>query len=86
MSQFDAFPAIKWPIMLAVGVAQMEQTFAYLPFSHRQNWNGTYDSICRKCYKTVATANNEVELEHLERRHVCFPLWKAERDMPSRMA
>ena len=40
-------------------------------FAHRRNPDGTFDSICRMCFKTVATEWNEAELERHERLHEC---------------
>jgi hypothetical protein len=45
-----------------------------LGFPHRHNANGTHDSICTKCFVTVATAKNEPELEGHESAHVCNPV------------
>jgi hypothetical protein len=49
-------------------------------FMHRENLNGTTDSICCTCFVTVATARNEFELAEPERGHVCDPVllkhWK----------
>lgn len=43
-------------------------------FSHRFNAdNGTVDSICHCCFKTVATATREADLQTSERKHVCDP-------------
>lgn len=42
-------------------------------FVRRANGNGTTDSICCKCFITVATARRESELEVPERAHVCDP-------------
>jgi hypothetical protein len=53
-----------------------------LPFyPHRHNKNGTYDSICLKCFATVATAQTEPELAFYNRRHICDPLLLAERHL-----
>jgi hypothetical protein len=40
-------------------------------FPHRKNDNGTFDSICPICYRTVATASEESQLKAGEREHVC---------------
>lgn len=51
-------------------------------FVRRANRNGTTDSICCKCFITVATARKECELEAPERTHVCDPtLLKYWKDM-----
>ena len=49
-------------------------------FMRRTNTNGTRDSICCKCFVTVATATKELELDWAERSHTCDPVllehWK----------
>ena len=40
-------------------------------FAHRHNKNGSWDSICKTCFRTVATENHEGELTHPEERHIC---------------
>lgn len=44
-----------------------------LTFAHRNNPDGTTDSICRQCFTTVFTSIWEAELERAERDHVCDP-------------
>ncbi len=43
-------------------------------FPHRLNENGSYDSICRICHLTVASAKMQTELAQSERDHVCDPV------------
>jgi hypothetical protein len=43
-------------------------------YAHRRNYDGTLDSICKLCYLTVARAYRELDLTHLELRHVCQPI------------
>ena len=43
-------------------------------FVRRANANGTTDSICCKCFMTVATARKELELDWPEGSHVCDPV------------
>jgi hypothetical protein len=40
---------------------------------HRLNKDGTYDSICRFCFTTIATVRHESDLDELERDHTCDP-------------
>jgi len=40
-------------------------------FPHRENQDGTFDSICPKCFKTVASDRNEVKLRSKEKHHIC---------------
>ena len=42
-------------------------------FVHRYTESGI-DSICTRCYVTVATANREADLERFEREHKCDPM------------
>ena len=46
-------------------------------FKHRHNREGTRDSICVKCYLTVATAANEEGLCTAEEAHDCVKLWES---------
>ena len=41
-------------------------------FAHRSAEYGV-DSICRRCFVTVATVEEESDLELFERQHVCDP-------------
>jgi hypothetical protein len=40
-------------------------------FTHRFNPDGTYDSICRNCFRTVGHAKAERALVPEEGTHVC---------------
>jgi len=40
-------------------------------FPHRHNRDGSHDSICRSCYATVASVQNEADLAQHEQDHVC---------------
>jgi len=40
-------------------------------FPHRNNRDGTYDSICPACLVTVASCKSEAGLLAYERKHVC---------------
>ena len=42
-------------------------------FPHRQNRDGSFDSICRRCLLTVANTRNEADLTEHEKYHVCNP-------------
>jgi hypothetical protein len=42
-----------------------------LRFPHRSNLDGTFDSICARCYMTVASAGFEGRLRAPEAGHVC---------------
>ena len=47
--------------------------FAQPKFPHRMNRDGTIDSICPRCYATIATSTREADLERIEAAHVCNP-------------
>ena len=42
-------------------------------FPHRENRDGTWDSICPRCFRTVATATDPLKLEAEEIAHDCDP-------------
>jgi hypothetical protein len=48
------------------------QTTSEIRFSHRQNRDGTFDSICPRCYRTIANRTSEAYLAKDELRHVCL--------------
>jgi hypothetical protein len=41
------------------------------PYPHRRNEEGSYDSICRRCFATVVRGKAEAELQAYEAAHVC---------------
>jgi len=45
-----------------------------IKFSHRCNTDGTCQSICPECYKTVAESREERDLKQAEETHVCLSL------------
>jgi len=47
---------------------------AFEGFSHRRKPDGSFDSICRKCFRTVSSAPSERELRTPEREHSCDPV------------
>jgi hypothetical protein len=42
-------------------------------YAHRSNDDGTFDSICLRCFRTVTTAYSEPELVFGEAQHSCVP-------------
>jgi hypothetical protein len=46
-------------------------------FAHRDNHDGSVDSICMDCVVTVATVAPGANLEKVERDHVCDPIVRA---------
>ena len=43
-------------------------------FAHRHNPDGTCETICSRCFQTIATVRDEAEFPTIEREHVCNPL------------
>jgi hypothetical protein len=52
-------------------------------FQHRQNDDGSCDSICLRCYRTIASTRYEDWLAHEESNHTCTLLdlhaWMSDR-------
>ena len=46
----------------------------HLKFAHRFTPEGTVESICPRCFVTVASAINEADLVVKEEQHVCDPV------------
>ena len=46
-------------------------------YPHRQNEDGSYDSICPACFATVAQSMVEVGLAEDEAAHACSPSFLA---------
>jgi hypothetical protein len=42
-----------------------------IAFPHKPNDDGTFDSICPLCFRTVARKAIESQLAELERKHIC---------------
>ena len=40
-------------------------------YAHRKNEDGTFDSICLYCFRTIASAKDESDLGVREKRHSC---------------
>ena len=50
-------------------------------YPHRVNLDGSWDSICTRCFLTIAHCKTEKELAEVERKHVCDSSVLAERDI-----
>ena len=48
-------------------------------YPHRRNSDGTWDSICKRCFLTIAHGRTEGELAEGEKTHVCNSPYLAER-------
>ena len=42
-------------------------------FQHRNNPDGSYDSICRKCFAIIGTGLTKDQLPEVEGKHSCDP-------------
>ena len=40
-------------------------------YARRRNADGTSDSICLRCFRTVASGNSSVDLPKMESQHRC---------------
>jgi hypothetical protein len=40
-------------------------------FPHRKNSDNTFDSICSKCFATIARSSKEIDLKDAEVAHIC---------------
>jgi hypothetical protein len=40
-------------------------------FPHKQNPDGSWDSICSECFRTIAKDKQESELAAIEKNHTC---------------
>ena len=61
------------------GIAVPELRPPFYP--HRWNRDGTYDSICLKCFATVANVRDAGELDAYDDAHICEESYLAERGM-----
>ena len=41
-------------------------------FPHRKNSDGTFDSICPDCFRTITTQQSESDLAKFESSHHCY--------------
>jgi hypothetical protein len=54
-----------------------QNLFSATAFAHRHNLDGTWDSICTRCFLTIATEWAEDGLSMHEQRHDCDSLMRA---------
>jgi len=55
------------------------------PFAHRRNRDASFDSICTKCFRTIASEDSEGKLFAREERHSCEQIYEVTRaDFDSR--
>jgi hypothetical protein len=57
---------------------------SFVSFARRQNHDATTDSICTRCYQTIASSENASDLAVYEEAHLCDP--KGEFDVHERYA
>jgi hypothetical protein len=51
---------------------------SFVSFARRQNRDDSVDSICTKCYQTIASSPMVNDLAVVEENHVCDPNWSFE--------
>jgi hypothetical protein len=56
---------------------------AIIGFVRRENPDSTIDSICTKCFQTIAVARCERDLIRAENDHTCEPLYERQRSYPN---
>jgi hypothetical protein len=61
------------PLPKAVGCSGRTTVTTFISFARRPNHDSTIDSICTKCYQTIASADNASDLVAYEETHVCDP-------------
>ena len=42
-------------------------------FAHSRNLDGTFNSICSRCFRRIAESAGELDLDSEEDSHVCIP-------------
>jgi hypothetical protein len=45
----------------------------FISFARRHKEDSTVDSVCTRCYQTIATDRNESKLVEAEEAHFCEP-------------
>ena len=54
-------------------------------FAHRPNVDGTFDSICRVCFRTIVKSEKEERLASCESVHECLPMTPGSNDRALRL-
>ncbi len=52
---------------------------SFIQFAHRRNPDASFDSICTKCFQTIASEDSEGKLMAHEERHSCEPIYEITR-------
>jgi hypothetical protein len=60
-------------MLKAVGCSERNSMTSFISFARRRNHDSSIDSICTRCYQTVASGDTERELETVEESHLCDP-------------
>lgn len=48
----------------------LQLTYPYPEYPYRTNQDGTYESICSTCYRTIGWAHSKEELLRAEQQHM----------------
>jgi hypothetical protein len=73
-----------YALALSTRCAMANDPRKYYP--HRQNLDGSIDSICPRCFATVATAMDVRELHSYDKAHVCDATAIAHRSESNRVS
>jgi hypothetical protein len=46
---------------------------SFISFARKRKQDSTFDSVCTRCYETVATGKNEANVAEAEQAHFCEP-------------
>jgi hypothetical protein len=46
---------------------------SYISFARRRNHDSSIDSICTKCYQTIASGQDDSSLTNADEGHLCDP-------------
>lgn len=69
LSRIDQTPANSFrKVELSLGI---EVAMVHPRTAHRRNHDGSFDSICKTCFATVARSSDEAALAGPERNHAC---------------
>jgi hypothetical protein len=52
---------------------------SYISFARRRNRDSSIDSICTKCYQTIANGQDDSSLTNAEEGHSCDPNAESDR-------
>jgi hypothetical protein len=60
-------------MLKAAGSSESLTMTPLVSFARRQNHDSSIDSICTKCYQTIASKSSAHDLDPMEQSHMCDP-------------